>query len=114
VGEEDRLPHLTPPAPDADSGRGLVLVDALADRWGVTPGPRPRKTVRAELTAQEWDECEINRIVDERTANPAASIPIEDVMRGTLERGPRRRHLERAQQWDEESFRRRHAAEKPA
>ncbi|MET8078704.1 ATP-binding protein [Streptomyces sp. NPDC005303] len=45
----DRLPCIELPAPDAESGRGLVLVDALADRWGVTPGPRPRKTVWAEI-----------------------------------------------------------------
>jgi two-component sensor histidine kinase len=45
----DRFPHVRLPAPDAESGRGLVLVEALADRWGVTPGPRPRKTVWAEL-----------------------------------------------------------------
>ncbi|WP_086832397.1 ATP-binding protein [Streptomyces sp. NRRL B-24572] len=30
-------------------GRGLLLVEALADRWGVEPGPVPRKTVWAEL-----------------------------------------------------------------
>ncbi|MEW1870361.1 type II toxin-antitoxin system Phd/YefM family antitoxin [Streptomyces caelestis] len=36
---------------------------------------------------QEWEEREINRIIDERMANPAAGIPIEDVMRETLERG---------------------------
>ncbi|MFJ2257900.1 ATP-binding protein [Streptomyces sp. NPDC087844] len=35
--------------PDSESGRGLVLVEALADRWGVTRGPHPRKTVWAEL-----------------------------------------------------------------
>lgn len=35
---------------DAESGRGLQLVEALADRWGVDPGPVPRKTVWAELT----------------------------------------------------------------
>ncbi|MEU7070243.1 ATP-binding protein [Streptomyces narbonensis] len=36
---------------DADSGRGLVLVDALATRWGVAPRPgAPGKTVWAELT----------------------------------------------------------------
>ncbi|MCG7210425.1 ATP-binding protein [Streptomyces arenae] len=35
--------------PDAESGRGLVLVDALADKWGVTPGLAPRKTVWAEI-----------------------------------------------------------------
>lgn len=43
------LPHLRPPAPDAGSGRGLFLVEALADRWGVGLGPVPRKTVWAEL-----------------------------------------------------------------
>ncbi|MFB9349996.1 type II toxin-antitoxin system Phd/YefM family antitoxin [Streptomyces heliomycini] len=36
---------------------------------------------------QEWEEREINRIIDERMAYPAAGIPIEDVMRETLERG---------------------------
>ncbi|MFE6525909.1 ATP-binding protein [Streptomyces sp. NPDC057794] len=36
-------------SPDAESGRGLLVVDALADRWGVTPGPPPRKTVWAEF-----------------------------------------------------------------
>jgi anti-sigma regulatory factor (Ser/Thr protein kinase) len=45
----DRHPHLTPATGDAESGRGLLLVDALADRWGVAPGPHPRKTVWAEV-----------------------------------------------------------------
>jgi hypothetical protein len=45
----DDLPHRRRPAPDADSGRGLLLVEALADRWGVKLGPVPRKTVWAEL-----------------------------------------------------------------
>ncbi|MFC9681518.1 ATP-binding protein [Streptomyces sp. NPDC056948] len=39
----DRLPALS------DSGRGLLLIEALTDRWGVTPGLPPRKTVWAEL-----------------------------------------------------------------
>ncbi|MER6114492.1 ATP-binding protein [Streptomyces sp. NPDC001743] len=45
----DRLP--IPSAPDAheEGGRGLLIVDALADRWGVIEGPVPRKTVWAEL-----------------------------------------------------------------
>ncbi|MFD9932207.1 ATP-binding protein [Streptomyces massasporeus] len=47
----DRLPHLTRPSPDATTGRGLLVVAALADRWGVTPGPHPRKTVWAEVTS---------------------------------------------------------------
>ncbi|WP_405871960.1 ATP-binding protein [Streptomyces sp. NBC_00005] len=45
----DRLPRLAPGGLEAESGRGLVLVDALADRWGVAEGPYPRKTVWAEL-----------------------------------------------------------------
>jgi anti-sigma regulatory factor (Ser/Thr protein kinase) len=45
----DDLPRHPAPAPDAESGRGLLLVEALADRWGVQPGPAPRKTVWAEL-----------------------------------------------------------------
>ncbi|WP_030216216.1 type II toxin-antitoxin system Phd/YefM family antitoxin [Streptomyces sp. NRRL WC-3626] len=36
---------------------------------------------------QEWEEREINRIIDERMASPSAGVPIEDVMRETLERG---------------------------
>jgi hypothetical protein len=51
----DRLPELRVPPPgrmaalDAESGRGLLLVDALAERWGVAEGRFPRKTVWAEL-----------------------------------------------------------------
>ncbi len=47
----DRIPstHPQPPAGDAESGRGLLIVDGLACRWGVTAGPPPRKTVWAEL-----------------------------------------------------------------
>ncbi|MDU0302454.1 MULTISPECIES: ATP-binding protein [unclassified Streptomyces] len=46
----DRMP--APQAPDAtaESGRGLLLVEALADRWGVSEGRFPRKTVWAELS----------------------------------------------------------------
>lgn len=33
----------------AESGYGLLLVEASADRWGVLPGPFPCKTVWAEL-----------------------------------------------------------------
>ncbi|WTL26396.1 hypothetical protein OG875_18480 [Streptomyces sp. NBC_01498] len=34
-----------------------------------------------------WEEREINRIVDERVANPAVGVPIEGVMRETPARG---------------------------
>ncbi|GAA2475134.1 ATP-binding protein [Streptomyces gobitricini] len=45
----DDLPHRRPPSLDAESGRGLLLVESLADRWGATRGPAPQKTVWAEL-----------------------------------------------------------------
>ncbi|MFI8213659.1 ATP-binding protein [Streptomyces werraensis] len=45
----DRLPCPQHSADDAESGRGLLLVEALADRWGVVPGPPPLKTVWAEV-----------------------------------------------------------------
>jgi anti-sigma regulatory factor (Ser/Thr protein kinase) len=39
-----------PPEPLAESGRGLILVAALADRWEVVDRDRPPgKTVRAEV-----------------------------------------------------------------
>lgn len=55
----ERLPHLPAPAPDGDprdSGRGLLLVEALADRWGWAPRAigRPGKTV--------WAECSVPRL----------------------------------------------------
>ncbi|MET9292013.1 ATP-binding protein [Streptomyces sp. NPDC003077] len=45
----DALPVVRP-LEDGESGRGLLIVDALAERWGVIPGPVPRKTVWAELS----------------------------------------------------------------
>lgn len=40
------------PYPDEDHGRGLVLVDALASRWGVRDRVGPGKTV--------WAECALS------------------------------------------------------
>lgn len=49
----ERLPQLRQPTSGSESGRGLVLVDALADRWGVREDRFPRKTVWAELRCSE-------------------------------------------------------------
>ncbi|MFD9291741.1 ATP-binding protein [Streptomyces sp. NPDC060030] len=49
----ERLPPapgtLDLPGGEAESGRGLLIVGALADRWGIDVGPAPRKTVWAEV-----------------------------------------------------------------
>ncbi|MDI2128210.1 ATP-binding protein [Yinghuangia seranimata] len=39
-----------PPSPDSESGRGLLLVAALATIWGVRRTPSPGKTIWAEFT----------------------------------------------------------------
>ncbi|MFB7594436.1 ATP-binding protein [Streptomyces sp. NPDC056160] len=36
-------------SPDAEGGRGLLLIDAVVDKWGVEPGREGGKTV--------WFEC---------------------------------------------------------
>lgn len=46
----EKLPVLQPPPPpDRESGRGLLLVAALADRWGTEPHQPVGKTTWAEL-----------------------------------------------------------------
>lgn len=40
---------VSPPHPLDENGRGLVLVDALADRWETLDREPPAKTVRAEV-----------------------------------------------------------------
>ncbi|WP_326588621.1 ATP-binding protein [Streptomyces sp. NBC_01294] len=45
----DRIPRIRDAEGGAEGGRGLVLVDALADRWGVRQGPVPCKVVWAEV-----------------------------------------------------------------
>jgi anti-sigma regulatory factor (Ser/Thr protein kinase) len=48
----DRLPCVPDPVPEcAESGRGLRLVAAYADRWGVCEAPAHGKTVWAELVS---------------------------------------------------------------
>ncbi|MFF3765036.1 ATP-binding protein [Streptomyces sp. NPDC001922] len=54
-----RLPELRVPSDREDGGRGLMLVDALADRWGYDRLGPPRrywgKRVWAQLRAQRSD-----------------------------------------------------------
>ena len=53
----DRIPRIPGPiADDAESGRGLLIVAAYADRWGVDEAPANCKTVWAELTPDRVDQ----------------------------------------------------------
>ncbi|MFE9092980.1 ATP-binding protein [Streptomyces sp. NPDC007264] len=51
-----KRPPAAPPSsyPDGESGRGLLLVDALALRWGWTSRHPVGKTVWAECAVQAW------------------------------------------------------------
>ncbi|WP_443066589.1 ATP-binding protein [Streptomyces sp. NBC_01260] len=47
----ERIPALATPAPDAEAGRGLLLVATLATLWGTTSRvAAPGKTVWAEIS----------------------------------------------------------------
>ncbi|MFI1866547.1 ATP-binding protein [Streptomyces jumonjinensis] len=48
----DGCPRLTVPEAEAPGGRGLPLVEALADRWGVAGRQGPGKAVWAELSVE--------------------------------------------------------------
>ncbi|MFD9410824.1 ATP-binding protein [Streptomyces sp. NPDC059989] len=50
----DRVPGIRDADGGAEAGRGLVLVDAIADRWGVDRGLPPVKSVWAELDVPGW------------------------------------------------------------
>lgn len=51
-------PVVKRPTDDAESGRGLLLVTALADRWGCSPAPQGKVVwaeLRREATAGQTD-----------------------------------------------------------
>lgn len=59
----DRVPGLRDADEGAEGGRGLLLVDALADRWGVDRGLPPGKVVWAEVDLAGGPE---HRVVAQR------------------------------------------------
>ncbi|MFK4071778.1 ATP-binding protein [Streptomyces sp. NPDC029674] len=67
----ERMPPETPepPAPDGESGRGLVIVAALAAEWGVS-GRAVGKTVWAQLALPE-----AGRSTVAARARPTAAMP---------------------------------------
>ncbi|MFJ8861285.1 ATP-binding protein [Streptomyces sp. NPDC102451] len=55
---ERPLPDPSPARADATAGRGLLLVDAYADRWGCVARDAYTKTVWAEVVSAE--SCELS------------------------------------------------------
>ena len=56
--DDDALPVITLGGPEAESGRGVFLVTAVADDWGTAPTPGPGKTVWFEVTdGHDAAEC---------------------------------------------------------
>ncbi|MDM7830389.1 ATP-binding protein [Cellulomonas sp. MW9] len=51
--DSDALPVLRTPPPTALSGRGVLLIDRLADAWGVQPHTDGGKTVWFEVVREE-------------------------------------------------------------
>ncbi|MBO1420017.1 type II toxin-antitoxin system prevent-host-death family antitoxin [Streptomyces sp. FH025] len=49
--------------------------------------PLPMESVEVLRKHQEREERGINRIIDERMADPAPGVPIEEIMGETLARG---------------------------
>lgn len=68
----DRVPGLRDADEGAEGGRGLLLVDALADRWGVDRGLTPCKVVWAEVDLAGGPE---HRVVGERDPGGPAVTP---------------------------------------
>ncbi|WP_329812270.1 ATP-binding protein [Streptomyces sp. GSL17-113] len=62
-----------PPGADSEAGRGLVLVEALAERWGVRHGPGPCKTVWADIALAPRAESTGSRPA--ATRSPTAPTP---------------------------------------
>ncbi|MEW2222869.1 ATP-binding protein [Streptomyces sp. NPDC006990] len=50
------MPELRKPAPEETSGRGLLLVDALSQAWGVRPRTGAGKTVWVHLAVRREGE----------------------------------------------------------
>ncbi|MER6784826.1 ATP-binding protein [Streptomyces sp. NPDC000658] len=66
----EKQPPSSPPATDSlsESGRGLLLVAALADDWGVTPRrAAPGKTVWAQLHLRQQCHPRTQRVAPEPT-----------------------------------------------
>lgn len=74
----DAAPAVPPPRPDGgteETGRGLLIVEALAGRWGVEARtPNPGKTV--------WVECDLHTVNTSGPSAPARASAVSPRQRG--------------------------------
>ncbi|MFI1293934.1 ATP-binding protein [Streptomyces sp. NPDC020792] len=79
----DRRPVVTAPTdPDAESGRGLLLVTALADDWGVTDRHGgPGKTVWAVMGSASGSRPGALRQAPAAPPHPSAHEPVATMFR---------------------------------
>ncbi|MFC9755582.1 ATP-binding protein [Streptomyces sp. NPDC056921] len=68
---DEQLPVVSIPDQYAESGRGLLIVEALADRWGIGIDPVPRKTIWAEL---DLAPRPFHRVAE--THDPVSHVPV--------------------------------------
>ncbi|MFC9286092.1 ATP-binding protein [Streptomyces sp. NPDC057052] len=59
--DRDRLPRLHHSGPDEEGGRGLALVEALADAWGCGQGPYTKR-VWARFSSAATESAEKARV----------------------------------------------------
>ncbi|MFC5636378.1 ATP-binding protein [Streptomyces bullii] len=74
----DRVPCLQDPvAEDAETGRGLRIVAACADRWGVERAPAHGKTVWAEVAPRRTEQLPKTRSTGHPSPPDAAPEPAD-------------------------------------
>uniref|UniRef100_UPI0027D9B985 ATP-binding protein n=1 Tax=Streptomyces otsuchiensis TaxID=2681388 RepID=UPI0027D9B985 len=71
------MPARTVPSPDDSSGRGLLLVEALATAWGVRDRIGPGKTVWAECAADPGDAAAAGSPSATAESRPRTGIPCD-------------------------------------
>jgi anti-sigma regulatory factor (Ser/Thr protein kinase) len=52
--ESPRMPRRQSPGPEDPKGRGLIIVEELADEWGIEPMPGNGKRIWFELPDADW------------------------------------------------------------
>jgi anti-sigma regulatory factor (Ser/Thr protein kinase) len=88
-GERRPRPALRPSGPDDESGRDLLLVDALADRWGTTPrSEAPGKNVWAVLGVVQPDSAAAPVPKGVSLQGGTRSRPGNEPHRGQAEKAP--------------------------